>query len=546
MKTAHDLIPQPTHHQQHGHDLDVTALTAITAHPRDHDTAHLLATRLHQGTGHHIPVTTTPTDQPAITLTSTTDHDPTAIPQPGDEDHTLTIDHTGIHINATTPAGVSRAATTLLQLLPPHALRRAPIEHSTLPHTTITDRPRLPWRGLTIDTARHYIPKPDLFTLIDQAWLHKINVIQLHLTDDQGWRIDIPTRPELRRTAAWRTETTTGHALQENPGDRTPHGGHYSLADLREINAYARRRHILLVPEINLPGHTRAALAAYPEIGTGRHRPVATTFGVFSEVMEPTETALAFTRDVLDTVVGVFDSPVIHIGGDEIPLDQWSRSPRARRLLDELGTDDLRRVQGWFVHAVADHLAGHGRRIAGWDEVLAAGAPSDTIVTVWRNAGYAERAVERGHQVIIGPETHAYLDHYESDDAREPLRIHGHTDIAGLEAWDPVPAGLDDRDVLGAQCQIFTEYLPTLRDIEYSLHPRLAAFADAAWSSRAARADAPVSDRIDRTHLDRLAALGVNYRPPAGPHPWQSGGTGPRERWDHGNFHHKELDADAH
>ncbi|GAB3996562.1 hypothetical protein GCM10029992_17040 [Glycomyces albus] len=284
-----------------------------------------------------------------------------------------------------------------------------------------------------------------------------------------------------------------------------------------------------MVPEINLPGHTRAVLAAYPELGVGQNRPVATTFGVFEEVLEPTEESLAFAREVLDTVAEVFDSPFIHIGGDEVPTTQWESSPTAAALMEREGIAEVRGVQAWFTRALTEHVASLGRRAIGWDEVLDGGAPGETVISVWRNEAYIKKAADAGHEVIAIPEPYVYFDHYESTGPDEPLRIHGLITAEKVAGWDPVPPGVDESSVLGAQCQLWSEYMPRAADVEYGAFPRLAVFADVAWAAPAARLESPVMDRL-AAHLERLDALGVAYRPLEGPRPWQAGGTGSRKR----------------
>ncbi|WP_025272991.1 beta-N-acetylhexosaminidase [Haloglycomyces albus] len=529
------LIPQPQKMREADGQLAVSDLTEIVAsQQRDRDLAVLLSQRLFSGTGHYLPVVEQKSGNGrSVVLSSDADLDASEIAEVAQERYELTVDSDGVVLQGATPAALSRAVATFKQLLPSDAFRRGGgTTAATIPFVSIEDQPRLRWRGMMIDTVRHFQPKAFILDLIDQAWLHRMNVVQLHLTDDQGWRIDIPSRPKLREVSAWRSETVTGHALLEGPGDGTPHGGYYTLDDLREIVAYARQRHITVVPEINMPGHTRAALAAYPELGLAEKQPVATTFGVFFEVLEPTEETLKFSEDVFAVVTDVFDSPVIHIGGDEVPLEQWEKSSNAAEIMSRHGYDDLRQVQGWFAQAFGEQLAKHGRRIAGWDEVLGAGAPNDTIVTVWRNEGYAVRAADKGYDAIVAPEPYAYLDHYESEDTNEPLRIHGQTSVGKIEKWDPVPEGLDGSQIYGAQCQLWAEYLPTPRDVEYALFPRLAAFSDAAWSEMEVRQADPVSERIAEGYIERLEAQGVNHRPLDGPLPWQQGGTGVRRRWD--------------
>ncbi|WP_199042900.1 beta-N-acetylhexosaminidase [Glycomyces salinus] len=523
------LIPQPSRLTPADGELDLASLGAIVAaDPETTGPAWLLSDLLASGTGLRLAVADA-FEGPALRLRlegRRPEADTTAA-----EAYRLEVAPGGVDLVAAHPAGISRGIATLRQLLPPGSLRAAPGAGAVLPLVSIEDEPRLRWRGVMIDVARHFQAKDFVLRMIDRAWLHRLNTVHLHLTDDQGWRVEIPSRPRLAEVAAWRAETVVGHAREDAVYDGTPHGGYYTLDDLREIVAYARARHINVVPEINLPGHTRSVLAAYPELGAGQNRPVATTFGVFEEVLEPTEESLAFAREVLDTVAEVFDSPFIHIGGDEVPTTQWESSPTAAALMEREGIAEVRGVQAWFTRALTEHVASLGRRAIGWDEVLDGGAPGETVISVWRNEAYIKKAAEAGHEVIAIPEPYVYFDHYESTDPGEPLRIHGLITAEKVAGWDPVPPGVEESAVLGAQCQLWSEYLPRPADVEYAAFPRLAVFADVAWAAPEARRASPVMDRLV-PHLERLDALGVAYRPLEGPRPWQAGGTGARKRSD--------------
>ncbi len=529
MQRRISLIPQPQHLADAGGELDLSSLGAIVA--ADPDTAGLawlLSDLLARGTGLRLAVHDSFAG-PAVRLRLEG-------PRPADltreaETYRLRVDDDGVDLAAAHPAGISRGIAALRQLLPADALRAAPAARPVLPRVTIEDAPRLRWRGVHVDVARNFQPKEFVLAMIDRAWFHRLNVVHLHLTDDQGWRIEVPSRPKLAEIASWRTETVVGHARDDAGYDGTPHGGYYTTADLREIVAYGRERHVMIVPEVNLPGHTRAVLAAYPELGTGHGEPVATTFGVFEEVLEPTEESLAFARDVFEAVAEVFDAPFLHIGGDEVPTVQWESSPVAAELMRREGIADVRGVQAWFTRAFAGQVASLDRRVIGWDEILDGGAPAEAVVAVWRNEAYVKKAVEAGHEVIVAPEPYVYFDHYASDGADEPLRIHGLTTVEKVAEWDPVPAGVDPDAILGGQCQLWSEYMPSPRDVEYGAFPRLAVFADVLWAEPEAREAAPVLDRL-KDHLPRLDALGIEYRPLEGPKPWQTGGTGARKRFD--------------
>nr|WP_187361645.1 beta-N-acetylhexosaminidase [Phytoactinopolyspora mesophila] len=537
------MIPLPLSVSEHSGAFAVSADTVLVAQGAATAAAWLLHDALRAGTGHALPVVSDSGGAPAITFV--VDEDPTLrFPSTTAERYRLEVRHDGATIHAAHPAGAVRAVQVIRQLLPADTLRAAPVTDTPveLPCVTIEDEPRFAWRGVMLDVARHFQPKEFLLRLIDIAALHQFNVVHLHLTDDQGWRLEVPGWPKLTEIASWRTETVVGHARDNQGSDGTPHGGFYTTADLKEVVAYAAARQITVVPEVDLPGHVRAALAAYPELGnTDAHKPVATTFGVFDEVLAPTDESLRFARDVFDVVVDIFDSPFIHIGGDECPRTEWRQSATAQARAAELGLADVGLLQSWFTSQFADHLREHGRRVIGWDEIMDGGAPADAVIAVWREFSLAAKALAAGHDVIVGPAEAVYLDHYASDDPREPLHIHGHLPLETIAEFEPVPSGFagaerDDVEppgqVLGVQAQLWSEYLPTPKAVEYSAFPRLAAVADMAWTSAENRRRHPVTERIS-SHLVRLDALGVNYRPLSGPHPWQQGGTGARARYDH-------------
>jgi hexosaminidase len=528
------LIPQPKSVTEHaGPPFQLDARAVIVARGEAVDAAWLLHGYLHAGTGLRLAVVPdTPAGRTVISLDLAGER-----PEPGTvaaESYRLSTDVYGIRVVAGHPAGLLNGVQTLRQLLPADTLRAAPIDAGpvTVPSVSVDDEPRFAWRGLMLDVARHFMPKPFLLRMIDLAALHRLNVIHLHLTDDQGWRLEVPGWPRLTEIGSWRDETITGHARDTKGYDGTPHGGYYTAADLREMVAYAAARNITIVPEIDLPGHVRSVLAGYPELGnTGESQPVATTFGVFPEVLAPTDAALRFAADVFDTVCDIFPSEHIHIGGDEVPRTEWRDSAAARARAAELGLDSVDHIQSWFTREFAEHLGAKGRKIIGWDEVLDGGAPPDAVIAVWRDFSIAAKAIEKGHRVIVMPHDAVYLNYYPSTSPDEPLHIFMNTPLEKVAAFEPVPDTADDAAVLGVQAALWSEYLPEPSDVEYAAFPRLAAVADLAWSLRAQREEYPVADRV-ATHLARLDALSVNYRPLGGPHPWQRGGTGARARFD--------------
>lgn len=442
-----------------------------------------------------------------------------------------------VRVEAADLAGAHAAAQLLRQLAGPAAYRRGGDRPLELPVVRIEDHPRFEWRGVLLDVARHFLPKHDVLRFIDLAAAHRLNVLQLHLTDDQGWRVQIHRYPELTRTGAWRRESTVG-TWRTGSRDGRPHGGFYTQDDLREIVAYARDRGVTVVPEIDVPGHVEAAVAAYPELGTRKDRSaVRTTWGISQDVLDPSEGSLAFFRHVLDEVLDVFDAPWIGLGGDEVPPTLWRESPRIVERARSLGlfapdgAVDVAQLHGWFVARLAEHVSDAGRRAVVWDEAVSPLLPRDVIVTSWRGYAQGAAALAAGYDVVMAPEQVVYLDHRAGEHPAEPIPVGFLRTIEDVYAFEPLPAPLASTGgpgrLLGAQAQVWTEHLDSARRVDYAAYPRLAAFAEVVWSPRADRepgsaASKEFLERLERCHLPRLDAYGVEYRPLAGPHPWQT------------------------
>jgi hexosaminidase len=488
------------------------------------------------------------------------------------------------------PAGVFWGAQTLRQLLGPDAFRRAPLGRTRweLPEAEIQDAPRFRWRGLMLDVARHFMPKDGVLRYLDLMAAHKLNVFHFHLTDDQGWRIEIKRYPKLTETGSWRARTKFGHRASPL-WEEKPHGGFYTQDDIREIVAYAAERHITVVPEIDIPGHSQAAIAAYPELGNtdviaasveasmegAPSLSVWDTWGISKNVLAPTDNTLRFYEGVLDEVLDLFPadatgssafSAFIHIGGDECAKEQWRASPTVQARIEELGLADEDELQSWFIRHFDDWLTARGRRLIGWDEILEGGsraegrapvesdeeegakrpldeecrqgirAPggettkiglaSGAAVSSWRGYQGGITAARAGHDVVMCPEQQVYLDHRQHDGPDEPVPIGYVRTLEDVYRFEPVPPELTPGQaahVLGTQANLWTEVMEDHARVDYQAFPRLVAFAEVAWSSLPAPAERDVTDfqRRMTAHYGRLDALGVAYRPPAGPLPWQ-------------------------
>ncbi|MET8125683.1 beta-N-acetylhexosaminidase [Streptomyces sp. NPDC005065] len=442
----------------------------------------------------------------------------------------------GIEIRGGSAAGVFWGAQTLRQLFGPDAFRRAPVHSDkkwVIPVTDIEDRPRFAWRGLMLDVSRHFLPKDDVLRYLDLLAAHKLNVFHFHLTDDQGWRVEIKRYPKLTEVGSWRSRTKHGHRASEL-WDETPYGGHYTQDDIREIVAYAAERHIRVVPEIDIPGHSQAAISAYPELGNTDVIDTTTlsvwdTWGVSPNVLAPTDNTLRFFEGVFEELLDLFPaatSPFIHVGGDECLKDQWKESPTAQARIRELGLADEDELQSWFIRHFDRWLTARGRRLIGWDEILEGGLPDGAAVSSWRGYAGGIAAAEAGHDVVMCPEQQVYLDHRQGGGPDEPMPIGYVRTLEDVFRFDPVPPGLTEEaagHILGTQANVWTEVMQNRSRVDYQVFPRLAAFAEVAWSALPAPADRDFADfeRRMTVHYARLDALGVEYRPPGGPLPWQ-------------------------
>lgn len=439
----------------------------------------------------------------------------------------LTVDAAGVRILASDADGAFSAAVTMTQLLPAAVNRRSLVtgQDWTIAGVDIEDAPRFGWRGVMLDVARHYMPMSDVLRFIDVIARHKLNVLHLHLTDDQGWRVEIKRYPRLTEVGGWRTESQDGGA-REVGGDGRPHGGFYTQEDLREIVAYAAARQITVVPEIDIPGHARAIAAAYPELVVGdvpqEDHAVWTRWGINETVLNIEESTVEFFRNVFDEVMEIFPAEYIGVGGDEAKKVQWEQSASTAARMAELGLANADEVQSWFIHQLDEHLTAAGRRLYGWDEILEGGLAPGATVASWRGIRGAVAAAKAGHDVIACPDDKVYLDYRESEHPGEPTPVGPVLTVADVYAFEPVPASLTPEEavhVIGAQANIWTEHMDMARVVDYHAFPRLCALAEVAWQ-RAER-DLPAFEaRLDE-HLAVLDALGVEYRRADGPRPWQ-------------------------
>ena len=437
-----------------------------------------------------------------------------AAPGESPEAYRLEVGPGGVLISAGDPAGLFYGVQTLRQLLPPGRRAAGPL---LLPAVLIEDRPRFRWRGLHLDVGRHFQPVAFVKRYIDLLAAAKLNTFHWHLTEDQGWRIEIERYPRLTEVGAWRRETMVARNFDPFVGDGIRHGGFYTRDEIREVVAHAAARFVTVVPEIEMPGHSLAALAAYPELAcTPGPFEVATTWGVFDDIYCPKEETFAFLEGVLEEVLGLFPSTFIHVGGDEAPKARWEASPVAQEVIRREGLADEHQLQSWFIRRMERWLAARGRRLIGWDEILEGGLPPGATVMSWRGTAGGIEAARQGHDVVMTPTSHLYLDYYQGDPAGEPLAIGGNVPLEKVYDFEPVPLELDSagaRHVLGAQGNVWTEYLKTPAAVEYMAWPRALALAEVTWSPRERRDWPGFVARLPAS-LAWLDAWGVNYRVP--------------------------------
>ena len=433
------------------------------------------------------------------------------------EGYNLKVNANGIIITASTDQGVFYAFQTLRQMMRMDALPDAKgVQRNwEIPAVEITDYPQFAYRGLHLDVCRHFMPLDFVKKYIELLAFYKMNRFHWHLTDDQGWRIEIRQYPKLQEIAAWRDETLIGH-YRETPDryDGTRHGGYYTQEEIREVVAYAAGLGVTIIPEIEMPGHALAALSAYPELAcTPGPFKSATTWGVFDDVMCPNEETFTFLQNVLDEVMALFPSPYIHIGGDECPKTRWKESDFCQELMESEGLKDEHELQSYFIQRIEKYVNSKGRSIIGWDEILEGGLAPNATVMSWRGVSGGIEAAKAGHDVIMTPGTHCYFDYYQADPAFEPLAIGGLVTLEKVYSFNPVPAKLTSKEakhILGAQANLWTEYIDSPAKAEYMAYPRAIALAEVLWTPASRKDWKGFVQRLDQ-HLERLDGMKVNY-----------------------------------
>lgn len=512
------LVPAPRTVQRLKGSFSLGAKTQIAVDQKAEATGRYLAERLERSTGLPLPVRTrVRTDKPTRNSILLTTSGAGAQTEP--EGYQLEVRPSSVVIRASSDAGLFYGVQTLLQLMPAEVLASEPRCQApvAVPCVRIGDAPRFPYRGALLDVARHFFAVDELKRYIDEIAFHKINTLQLHLTDDQGWRIEIKKYPRLTEVGGWRK--SIGFNLDPKSstayGPDGRYGGFYTQEQMRGIIEYARSRHVTIVPEIEMPGHGSAALAAYPQLScSGGPYSTDMSAGVFAGVFcAGTEETFQFIAGVLEEISQLFPGQYVHIGGDEVNKENWHKCALCQKRMQDEKLISEHELQSYFIRRVEKMLNADGKHLIGWSEIREGGLAQSATVMDW--IGGAVEAATAGHDVIMTPTSHCYLDYYQSRDrTNEPPAIGAFLPLRTVYSFEPIPAGLEANyqpHILGLQGNLWTEFIPSFKQVEYMTFPRLCALAEIGWSPRQARNWDEFLRRLD-VHCHRLEVLGINYR----------------------------------
>jgi hexosaminidase len=496
------IIPQPVSIQEKADSFLLDKQTVlVAATPGEKQTAALFNAWLKELTGYELSISDQGA-QNAIVLQAGSD-------TTNAEGYTLTVEKDRIDIKGNSGSGVFYGVQTLIQLLP---LERG--SKLWIPAVEIKDHPRFAYRGLHLDVGRHFFPADFVKKYIDLLAMHKMNTFHWHLTEDQGWRIEIKKYPRLQEVASRRKESMVGH-YNDQKFDGKPYGGFYTQDEIKDVIAYAAERHVTIIPEIEMPGHSLAALTAYPYLGcTGGPYEVGTKWGVYDDVYcAGNDSVFLFLQDVLDEVIALFPGKYIHIGGDECPKTRWQKCPKCQRRMKQLGLKDEHALQSYFIQRVEKYVNGKGRQIIGWDEILEGGLAPNATVMSWRGIEGGIAAAKQQHDVVMTPGNYCYFDHYQSQGKNEPIAIGGFTPVSEVYSYEPVPEELSKEEaayIKGAQGNVWTEYMDNAPYVEYMVYPRATALSEVLWSPADKRDYNSFLERL-KLHLRRLDMKKVNY-----------------------------------
>jgi len=508
------LIPVPNEIKETTGGVELSAASVISyADETARKPAEMLASYLRPATGFKLPVEQG--NKGSIVFKTTNDS------SLGKEGYAVRSTQY-VMIEAPTEQGLFYGAQTVRQLLPIEIFSPEKVSVKwTIPGVEIRDMPRFEWRGMHLDVGRHFFAKEDVKSFIDMLAAHKLNTFHWHLTEDQGWRVEIKKYPKLTEVGAFRDSTPPYG--NRGGSDGKCYGGFYTQQEIREIVAYAAERHITVVPEIDMPGHMAAAVASYPEVGNTdipNYNPkVVCRWGVHPYILAPTETSFQFVEDVLEEVCDLFPSKYIHIGGDEAPKGQWKQSKNAQEVIKREGLHNEHELQSYFIRRVEKILEKQGRRLIGWDEIREGGLSPNATVMSWRGVNGGIASAKEGHDVVMAPNSHTYFDHYQNPAGAELAKgvefecIGGFLPINKVYSFDPVLPGTltpeEQKHVLGVQAQLWTEYMKTWDKVEYMAFPRMAALAEVAWTLPENKDYGAFTDRLGPMRA-RYKAAGLN------------------------------------
>jgi hexosaminidase len=442
--------------------------------------------------------------QPTINIVGSSEGTP--------EGYTMEVNAGTIYLKGDA-AGLFYGLQTLQQLFP---LQKTTTIH--VPGVQIKDAPRFAYRGLMLDVGRHFFPPAYIKQFIDVMAQYKFNRFHWHLTEDQGWRIEIKKYPRLQEIASQRKQTIVGHHRYSSGYDGQPYGGYYTQEEIREIVKYADSKHIIIIPEIEMPGHSQAVLTAYPSFGnTGGPYEVRGTWGISNDILNPVnDSVFTFMEDVLSEVIDLFPSKYIHIGGDEALKDRWKEDPKVQALIKKLGLKDEHELQSYFIHRIEKFVNSKARSIIGWDEILEGGLAPNATVMSWQGESGGIAAAKQKHEVVMTPNTFLYLDYYQGHPATEPLNAGGYLPLKTVYNYEPLPPSLtvaEQKYIKGVQANIWTEFMPDPKTVEYMIWPRALALSEIAWSPAAKKNELRFYKKLS-TELARMEQERINFRIP--------------------------------
>jgi len=516
------LIPQPVSVQQGNGSFTLTKSAKVTYNkPEGREVAEMLVQKLNQATAFGLKASLGTKGTIQLILNNDPDQ------KLGNEGYSLNTTSKNITIHANQPAGLFYGMQTLLQLLPAAIESKQPVQAKwIIPVVQITDYPRFGWRGLMLDVSRHFFTKEDVKKYIDEMARWKFNTFHWHLTDDEGWRIEIKSLPKLTEVGAWRVQRygRFGDRSFPKPGEKATEGGFYTQEDIREIIQYATDRNITIVPEIDVPGHSMAAIASYPELSCKKDTSTRVSPGApFSEwygngtfkmkienALNPSdENVYVFLDKVFTEVAALFPGRYIHVGGDECYKGYWAEDTGCQELMKKLGIRHVEDLQGYFMNRVEAILKAKGKKLIGWDEILDGGIAPEATVMSWRGVKGGIEAAKMGHDVVMSPTTFAYLDYVQGERTVDPP-IYASLRLNKCYSFEPVPDGVDAKYILGGQGNLWTEQVPTLRHAQYMTYPRAWALAEVYWSPKEAKSWDGFIKRVE-TQFERSDIAGVNY-----------------------------------